>query len=144
MIYADTSFLFSLFLHDAHTAAVGRYLVRRARPLAFTAWQRCELQNAIRLAVFRGACSANAAKEALAAIEADLEAGNLVATPLAWVEVLERAERLSAAHTPTLGVRTLDLLHIAAAGSLRAKRFLTCNARQLTLAQVAGLPVDHI
>ncbi len=80
----------------------------------------------------------------MTAIEADLEAGNLIETPLAWVEVLDRAERLSAAHTPPLGVRTLDLMHIAAAGSLRAKRFLTCDARQLALARAAGLPAEHL
>ena len=41
-------------------------------------------------------------------------------------------------------VRSLDLLHVAAAVSLGAKKFLTCDARQLALARAAGLHADKI
>ncbi|HEU5078433.1 MAG TPA: type II toxin-antitoxin system VapC family toxin [Opitutaceae bacterium] len=144
MVYADTSFLFSLVLHDANTAAAVAYLSKHPTPLALTSWQRCELHNAIRLSVFRGNCSETNANSALARIENDLAAGNLVETTLGWSDVMAIAETLSARRTTTLGVRSLDLLHIAAAVSLQAKTFLTCDGRQLALTRAAGIRVDKI
>ena len=144
MVYADTSFLFSLVLHDANTAAAVAYLKGHAVSLALTPWQRCELQNAVRLAVWRGNCDALAAKRALEKITADLAVGNLTETPLVWPDVLMIADELSAKHTAALGVRSLDLLHVAAAVSLSAKTFLTCDGRQLALARVAGLHANKI
>ena len=144
MVYADTSFLFSLVLHDANTAAAGAYLKGHAASLVFTPWQRCELQNAIRLSVWRGNCDAPAAKRALARITADIAAGNLTETPLVWPDVLAIADELSEKHTAALGVRSLDLLHVAAAVSLDVKTFLTCDGRQLALARVAGLRASKI
>jgi predicted nucleic acid-binding protein len=41
-------------------------------------------------------------------------------------------------------VRTLDLLHVAAAVSLGAKNFITCDGRQLALANAAGLHANKI
>ncbi|MDO8539946.1 MAG: hypothetical protein Q7S40_05845 [Opitutaceae bacterium] len=43
-----------------------------------------------------------------------------------------------------LGVRALDLLHVAAAITIRATRFLTCDGRQLALAKAAGLRAEKI
>ena len=144
MVYADTSFLFALVVHDANTAAAGAYLKGHPVSLGFTSWQRCELKNAIRLSVWRGNCDAAAAKRALDRISADIAAGNLTETPLVWPEVLRIADELSEKHTATLGVRSLDLLHVAAAVSLKAKTFLTCDSRQLALARVAGLQASKI
>ena len=144
MTYADTSFLFSLVLHDANTAAAVAYLKGHATALAFTPWQRCELRNAVRLAVWRGNCDAAAAKRAFEKMAADLAAGNLSETPLVWPDVLQMADELGEKHTAALGVRSLDLLHVAAAVSLGAKKFLTCDGRQLALARAAGLHADKI
>jgi predicted nucleic acid-binding protein len=131
-------------LHDANTAAAGAYLKKHAVSLALTSWQRCELQNAIRLSVWRGNCDAAAAKRALEKIAADIVAGNLTETPLVWPDVLRIADELSEKHTAVLGVRSLDLLHVAAAVSLNVKTFLTCDGRQLALARAAHLHADKI
>ncbi len=139
MIYADTSLLFSLVLHDANTAAAIAYLKKHPTSLALTAWQRCELRNAIRLAVWRGHCAPALADQALQRVESDLAAGNLVGADLVWPDVLSLAEELSAKYAATLGVRTLDLLHVAAACTLGANVFLTCDGRQLALAKAAAL-----
>ena len=144
MTYADTSFLFSLVLYDANTVAAIAYLKAHPTALAFTSWQRCELRNAVRLAVWRGNCDSAAAKGALEKIASDLAAGNLTETPLMWPEVLLLADELGEKHTAALGVRSLDLLHVAAAVSLGAKTFLTCDGRQLALARAVGLHADKI
>lgn len=144
MIYADTSFLFSLVLHDANTVAAVAYLKGHAAALAFTPWQRCELRNAIRLALWRGNCDAATANRALDKMAADLATGNLIETPLVWPDVLQVADLLGEMHTAALGVRSLNLLHVAAAVTLRAKKFLTCDVCQLALARAAGLRVEEI
>lgn len=138
-IYADTSFLFSLYLRDANTAGVIGYLKANPTPLAFTGWQKLELRNAVRLSGFRGNHDRPAMVGALQKIDADVLQGDLADTPLVWPMVLDEAEALSARHAMPLGVRALDLLHVAAAVTLGAGKFLTCDGRQLAVAQAAGL-----
>jgi len=48
---------------------------------------------------------------------------------------------LSTRHTPTLGTRTLDLLHVAAALELGCTDFLSFDNRQRQAAQAEGLNV---
>jgi predicted nucleic acid-binding protein len=144
MVYSDPSFLFSLFLHDANTAAAAAHLEKHPTELALTTWQRWELSNAIRLSVWRGNCAATDANQALGKIANDIADGNLVEAALVWPEVMALASKLSEKHTTTLGVRSLDLLHVAAAMSLGARKFLTCDGRQLALARAAGIPAEKI
>ncbi len=139
--YADTSFFASLYLRDTHLTAARGYLTTHRVPLSFTGLHRFELRNAIRLAVFRKMVTAATAQNALAEIDRDVLAGNLAETPLSWTEVFHTAEKVGENHTARLGVRALDLLHVAAALSLGAKTFLTFDERQLALAQAAGLRV---
>jgi predicted nucleic acid-binding protein len=139
MIYADTSFLFSLVLHDVNTAAAKAYLRRHHESLILTPWQRYELRNAVRLSVWRENCPPTIADGALEQIDADIAGGSLSETVIDWTDVLERAEGLSALHTTAVGVRSLDLFHVAAAISLKVKIFLTFDARQFSAAKAAGL-----
>jgi predicted nucleic acid-binding protein len=139
MAYADTSFLYSLVLHDSNTVGAVAYLKQHPASLTLTPWQRCELNNAVRLSVWRGSCPEPVARAALRKIDADLEAGNFKEVPLVWPDVLKIADELGEKHTSTLGIRMLDLLHVAAAVSLKAKMFLTYDERQLALARAVGL-----
>lgn len=138
-VYADTSFLFSLYLRDDNTAAATAYISRHEPALIFTLWQRCELRNAVRLAVARGNTTPDFARQALADIAADAAAGDLVATNLVWPDLFTTAETLSDTHTASMGVRTLDLLHVAAALNLGASTFVSFDSRQFALAQATGL-----
>jgi len=144
LVYADTSFLCSLYLRDENTAAATAYVTKHRPALAFTLWQRCELRNAIRLAVARGNTTAAASQQALMDVDHDAAAGDLLESPLVWPDVFLTAEALSSTHTTNLAVRTLDLLHVAAALTLGAKAFLTFDGRQLTLAGAAGIRASKI
>ena len=139
MIYADTSFLFSLVLHDANTAAAKAYLKRNKESLIFTPWQRYELRNAVRLSVWREHCPPMLANGALEQIDADVAGGSLSETAIDWTDIIKRAEDLSAQHTTTVGVRSLELFHVASAISLKVRMFLTFDARQFGAARAAGL-----
>jgi len=50
-----------------------------------------------------------------------------------------RSVALACRHTSTLGVRTLDTLHVAAALELKVDRFWTFDDRQRKLAEAEGL-----
>jgi hypothetical protein len=139
--YADTSFLYSLYGHDANSAQARTMGSALKVPLALTPLQRHELRNAFRLAVFRKVMTLERCEAVLADIEADTKTGVLVETPVSWAEVFTVAEALSAAHSRTLGTRGFDVLHVAAAIALGTKGFLTFDARQKTLAVKAGLKV---
>jgi predicted nucleic acid-binding protein len=55
--------------------------------------------------------------------------------------VLKRSADLSRKHTPKLGTRSLDVLHVASALELGMKRFVTFDEPQGRLASAVGLKV---
>ena len=58
-----------------------------------------------------------------------------------WSKVLARTEVLSREATEEIGARGMDIVHVAAALSLRCRRFATFDDRQAQLALRAGLEV---
>jgi uncharacterized protein len=55
--------------------------------------------------------------------------------------VKQKAEELSAGHAATLGCRTLDIIHVAAAVVIGVSDFVTFDNRQAALAKLCGLTV---
>jgi len=115
---------------------------KHAAPLPFTPWHRLEIRNAIRLAAFHGAIDSRQAKTQLSQMEADLRDETLIIhTAIDWTSVLRQAEKLGAAHNESLGCRSADLFHVAAALCWGADHFVTYNQRQKKMAEAAGLIV---
>jgi predicted nucleic acid-binding protein len=137
--FADTSFLFSLYGNDAHTAAAKGWIRSRNRPVTLTALTRYELGNAIRFAAFRQVIARVDALSALAAFESDLSAGYLQLAPCDFSAVIEEARRLSGLYTIGGGHRSFDILHVAAARVLKAGVLLSFDANQRKLAAAVGL-----
>lgn len=137
----DTSFLFALYGHDAHTAAARAWMQQAQVPLTLTPLHRYELGNALRFAVFRKVIAPAEAAASLASIEADLAAGFLQLAPTDLAALVAEAQRLSEAHTITGGHRSFDILHVAAAVSLHATTFLSFDQNQRRLAAAVGLAV---
>ena len=75
-------------------------------------------------------------------VEQDLASGLLAANPDLWEKLLREAESLAELHTPTIGSRSLDILHVAAALASGATEFCTFDTRQGKLARRAGLRVQ--
>ena len=139
--YADTSYLVSLYTIDSHTAAAAAHDAQAVDSPLLTGFGRCELQNAVRLKVFRQEITVAQADASLLSLEQDIVAGSLVLTPCDWDAVFAEAETLSERFTAQAGHRGMDVLHVAAAIHLGADAFLTFDARQATLAKQAGLTV---
>jgi predicted nucleic acid-binding protein len=141
-VYADTSFLISLYGADTHSPAARARVDRIGVPLPYSDLQRFELENAVRLLCFRRIYSPQQSRAMLAALQQDQAAGYLPAITLDWPDVLARAHAASAQHTFAGGHRAMDILHVAAAASLGAALFLSFDVRQQALARVQGLDVD--
>jgi predicted nucleic acid-binding protein len=136
-IYADTSFFVSLYLTDRHTAEVERLL--RSRPsLWMTPLHVAEWAHAIEQHVFRNAISRSEADRLLQRFQQH-RAQNLWREAPLPDRAFEVCAELAQRHAARIGVRTLDTLHVASALGLKAERFWTFDARQVKLAQVAGL-----
>jgi predicted nucleic acid-binding protein len=136
-IYADSSFLVSTCVYDAHTAETALRMANHPF-VSITIFNRAEVANAIHRYVYRGAISAGDALAAWNHFEQDCANGiwTLVGLPeKTWETSILLAER----HGSTLGVRTLDSLHVACALELKAKRFWTFDGRQARLAEAVGL-----
>jgi hypothetical protein len=53
--------------------------------------------------------------------------------------LFQKVSQLSQRHTMVLGVRYLDMLHVASAVVMKATRFLTFDGRQQKLAETVDL-----
>lgn len=138
-VYADSSFLVSCYLLDANTPAAKAFLGEHEDPFPFTTLHDLEVRNAFQLGVFRRVLTVDQAKAAAEAIEEDLASGRLVRAPVKWAGTFRAAARLSARHVAATGARSLDILHVAAAKSLRCKELASFDARQRDLGELAGL-----
>ena len=139
VVYADTSFLFSLYAMDGNSAQA--HAERLETPIAFTAFQRYELLNALRLSVFRKEMTAPQHRAVQALIATDMRQGVLSSFQVNWAEVYTHAEALSTAYTPKIGCRALDVLHVAIAQVLNINMFYTFDIRQRKLACKVDLHV---
>ena len=141
VVYADSSFLVSLFVTDANSAAAKNYLLRNPEPVSFTTFSKSEAQHAIRTLVFQKDIDFGEMTRALLQFEHDEVDGFLHPATLEYGVVFEKANQLSHRDAFEIGVRYLDILHVASALLLKAQRFLTFDARQAKLAKAVGLTV---
>jgi predicted nucleic acid-binding protein len=140
-IYADTSFLVSLYSPDANSVAAARTMQASNGDRFVSVFSELEVVNAMGLRVFRKEVSAIQAQSSLNDFEKDLRAGVLQLRPLPE-QVFERARQLSRQTTPKLGTRTADLLHIATALELAADYLYTFDQQQRKLAQTVRLKLN--
>ena len=138
-IYADTSFLFSLYAVDVNSARADAWRLANPAPLPFTGFHRLEFRNALSLAVFQQRLTSTEVQAVWQEVENDVAAGLLVGRGGLWHRVLVEAEISAINHTPIVGCRTLDVLHVATAKLLGATEFCSFDTRQSTLAGRIGL-----
>ena len=137
--YADPSALLKLYVHQPESVAMNAWRARTKGALAVTHHGRVEIVNGICLAAFRGDITAEALSDSLSSFEEDFAEGRYIQADLLWRAALRRAGELSRVHTPALGCRSLDVLHVASALELGLRTFVTFDQRQQKLARAAGL-----
>ena len=137
--YVDPSALLKLYLHEPESRAMSTWRTRARAPVMVTHHGRVELTNAIALAVYRKLIDERIFQAAMAAVEDDFETGRCLQADIPWRATFSRAAELSRRFSPTLGTRTLDILHVASAIELGFRHFLSFDERQLNLARAAGM-----
>jgi predicted nucleic acid-binding protein len=135
--YVDSSFMVSAYITDAHSDRVDARLA-----LGFSVWMTpfncAEVENAIFQQVFLKRLSLLEARRTAANFQRDILSGLWIPIEFphrAW----STCNTLARQHGPSLGVRTLDSLHVACALELKAEKFWTFDERQARLAEAVGL-----
>jgi predicted nucleic acid-binding protein len=138
-VYADPSALLKLYLKEPESRAMAAWRAKHVAALPITHHGRVELINGIGLAAYRGFITEPTSEAALAALDDDFAQGRYIQADLLWRPALKRAGELSRKHTPKLGCRSLDVLHVASAAEVNLKYFVTFDIRQQQLARAVGL-----
>jgi predicted nucleic acid-binding protein len=137
-VYADTSFIVSLYLRDGNSNVATVRMIEIVPPLLLSSLGELELINALQLYVFRKKIDESELRGTLAALRVDIDSGTLAVKPMSEAMYLE-ARRLSLRWSAKLGTRSLDILQVAAAVVVGADTFHTFDERQKKLAKAAGL-----
>ncbi|MGO9515782.1 MAG: type II toxin-antitoxin system VapC family toxin [Candidatus Korobacteraceae bacterium] len=141
MIYADSSFLVSLYGPDANSGAAVRAIRTVKQPVVVATLGALEVVNAFGLRVYRKEASALEAQVSLRNFQKDLREGILELRPLPD-QVFERAQYLSEQTTARLGTGATDLLHVAAALEMGAEFVYSFDKRQRALARAVHLKLN--
>ena len=139
MVYADTSFITPVYVHDTRSAETLKRL-SSLPSIWMTSLNRAELAHAFQLNVFWSKLNTFEAQRAWNRFETDLAKGVWTVTAIpdsVWDISVDLARR----HSARIGARTLDTLHVACALELGAERFWTFDERQAKLAKAQGLKV---
>jgi hypothetical protein len=103
MIFADTSFLISLYGQDVNTPAAKQQASAHTGPIHVSSINDYEFANALRLLVFRQKITAASRQAQMLAYEADKKAEKIIFRQSNTNDVFTKAELLSIRHTETLG-----------------------------------------
>jgi len=140
IVYADTSFLFSLYVPDANSSAAAVIMKRIKPPLLATDFAEFEFINALNWRIFRKELRASEVQAVLLSFSMDVHDGLIRIVPIS-AATFAHARRIARTQTRVLGTRALDVLHVASALALRASSFCTFDKNQAKLAAAVGLRV---
>ena len=141
MLYLDTSAFLKLYVREEGSEAVQHAVALQSHPLPVWEILEMELHNALQLKVFSGELSENEAAHQQSLFQQRKAKGFYFVPEIGRAELMAEFRRLSV-HTTRLGCRTMDVLHVACACQLLPDRFISFDARQIKLAEAAGLTVS--
>jgi hypothetical protein len=121
------------------------FVESQKQPLVMTRHLSLEVQTAIRRQIFTKTLPAGKANQAIQNFNRDVGLSYVFNQPdLDMHRVYGRALGISREWADTLGVRTLDILHVAAALELKLNEFATGDKQQAQLAGQCGLNVTRL
>lgn len=142
MTYCDSSFLASLYVtSDVFNPQARKEASKFTRAIPYTLLNELELLNALRRGLGDGSLDQSAHDAVIRDIDADEADALLKRADLNQIKLYEKARELSKKHTSALACRSLDILHVASAVVLGAKKFASFDHRQRKLAAAIGLPL---
>ena len=138
--YADTSFLVSLYIPDAHSREA-EHQMASGPAVWLTPFHVAERTHAIEQQVFRRAAARAEADHSHKRFQQHREGGLWVETAVPE-SAFDVCARLGRRYGARLRLRTLDTSHVASALELKAERFWTFDERQKKLVREVGLKTD--
>ncbi len=140
MTYCDSSFLVSLYVTtDAFNPLARKEAAGFTSMIPYTLLNELEFMNSIRRGLGDGSIDQSEHDAIVREIAGDEADGLIERVSLNQIKLYERALDLSRKHTRTLACRSLDILHVASAIILGARRFASFDIRQRRLAEAVGL-----
>ncbi len=137
MIFCDSSFLVALYLGTQSSSETARELAAGFDQGIPYPWLiELELCTALRRIL---GSKRELLSKAIRVINAARKDGLLVGCELDFKRMIMGALELSERYTTTLGLRTLDILHVATALELEADTLASFDTRQRKLAASVGL-----
>ena len=140
-LYYDSGVLVKLYVREEMSDAVTAFVARRGEAITINGLHELEIRNALRLKRFRSEIDAEQLAASLAMLAGDIARRRLMRGAFDWRLVRDEAERHSGTASTTVGTRTIDLLHVAAALSQGVTAFVSFDHRQCAAARLAGLEV---
>jgi predicted nucleic acid-binding protein len=144
MVYVDTSVIVKLYIREELSREASNWIKKNNEALPLTRLHELEFTNAIQLKRFRSEVTEDETLVIMTRFKEHENKGVFYRPQLDWSEIFNYAVDLSEKHTPMIGARSLDILHIAAALSIKAEKFLTLDGRQTEVARLAGLKIVEI
>jgi len=141
--YADTSWwvAYKNSSDSQHGRAVRLFEDISGIVVLWTPWQRVEVFNAFRQLDRAGSLPKQPANVLIRSLEHEVRLGYWPHVEFEWTNAARAANELSAEHSRSLAIRSMDLFHVAIACEVGAERFLTFDEEQAALASAAGLDV---
>jgi len=135
MIYCDSSFLLALSIRgEVFTPIAAKIASDFTEAIPLIGIAEVEWKTRIHRGLGDGSLTMNQHAMLLRQIEDDVAVGILVRKSLITAEYLDCALKLSKNHAVKIPIRSLDILHVAAAKLLRCKKFVSFDERQRELA----------
>lgn len=140
MIYLDTSAFLKLYVREEGSEFVEQRIRLQDEPLPVADLLQAEFVNALRLKVYWEELDAPTVEHLITLFDDRVVRGQYFVATVDRIRLLQDARDLSD-HTPSIGCRTLDILHVASALQLEPTEFITFDSRQAEVARRAGLEV---
>jgi predicted nucleic acid-binding protein len=140
--YFDTSVLLKTYIEDALSEVADALLFEAGTPIPFTHLHAIELPTAIRLKRFRKEITVEQETASLETVSADVASGRLQCPPYDLDTLFRHAEAISQRHAATIGARSMDILHVAAALESNCTELVSFDNRQRKLALAEGMTIS--
>jgi len=142
VLYVDTSVIVKLYIREEHSRDASNWLRKNNEAIPITSFHDLEFSNAIYLKQFRDEISIDEIRRIMSKFDEQERKGVFYRPQLNWTDTFKYAVGLSKNHTGTTGSRSLDILHVASAITIKADRFITFDNKQSELASLAGLKIE--
>ncbi|MFC1495117.1 type II toxin-antitoxin system VapC family toxin [Thermodesulfobacteriota bacterium] len=144
MLYVDTSVIVKLYFKERYSSKVSEWIKTNNEAIPLTSMHELEFINAVNLKRFRNEITKDIAEFIFSNFKNHEEDGVYFRPSINWPEVYQNTFDLSKEFTDKIGSRSLDIIHVAAALTLGADRFLTLDIRQEKLVSLTPMKVVNL